>query len=170
MKFRKILLVVTLLVGFTGLAQKEKPSLKIKQKYQEYFSLDREAFFLHLNKNVFIPGEDIWFSAYAFNPKRNTPNFETTNLYVKLLDENLKPYSTKTIFINKGKGSGYFKLDTLPAGSYRLVAHTNYMKNFSEDYYYNAEFTILQKDSVEINMRVIKMLSTIFNYCPKADI
>lgn len=146
---KSLLLVASILISLSAISQEKKELSPLQKDYKEYFQLDREAFFLHLNKTVFIPEENLWFSAYAFNPKRDKPNNQTTNLHVKLLSPEAKGIDSKTIWIHKGHGSGHFNLENLAPGTYKLVAHTNYMKNFKEEYFFNTEFTILPKDSID---------------------
>ncbi|WP_121667889.1 hypothetical protein [Mesonia aquimarina] len=146
---KSLLLVASILISLSAISQEKKELSPLQKDYKEYFQLDREAFFLHLNKTVFIPEEDLWFSAYAFNPKRDKPNNQTTNLHIKLLSPQAKGLDSKTIWMHNGNGSGHFNLEGLAPGTYKLVAHTNYMKNFKEEYFFDTEFTILPNDSID---------------------
>lgn len=116
---------------------------------------------MHLNKTVVVPGEELWFSAYVFNPKVQKPHFLTTNLHVNLYNEAGKLMEAQTLFIENGKGSGFFDLQFLrknkqaedeknpqqrlnyPPGKYLIKASTKYMENFREDLSFSQSFTIL---------------------------
>ncbi len=117
---------------------------KLEEKYTEYFKLDREAVFLHLNKTTVLPKENLWISAYVYNPKLHLPNKETANLNIDIFSEDGKFLDSKTILVSGGKGSLYFDLDpnTFGPGTYYLRASTNYMRNFEEDLSYLQSFTI----------------------------
>lgn len=137
---------LTFLLIFTGLtAQDNSDFQKIKENYFDYFSLNRESVYLHLNKTTLIPGEDLWLSAYIYNTSAELPNPETSNLRVGIYDENGQHLNTHTIYITGGKGSSMFPMDQnqYPPGTYYLKASTRYMENFSEDLSYLQPFTIL---------------------------
>lgn len=138
---------------FTGFLQAQNPSnmKELAQKYSDYFALNREAVFLHLNKTAVVPGENIWFAAYVFNPKFQTPSISTTNLHVNLYNGDGRLEDAKTLFIQNGIGKGFFKVDSLPAGNYMIRASTKYMENFREDLFFSQSFKILGKtDEVAI--------------------
>ena len=61
---------------------------KIDETLINYYKLDRENIFLHLNKSVYLTNETIWFKGYIIEKKESKLNFETTNVYVSILDEN----------------------------------------------------------------------------------
>lgn len=139
---------ILFLCFFTGLlsAQNQPDSLpQLKKTYKDYFQLNREAVFLQLNKTKVLPKESLWFSAYVYDPRVLKPNVETTNLHVNIYDESGKLKKAKTVFINNGKGEGYFKLDTLnfKPGNYLVKAFTRYMDNFPEDLAFSQGFKIL---------------------------
>lgn len=142
----KSLLIVSffLLTGFNLIAQNPPTTKELAEKYSEYFSLDRESVFLHLNKTTVAPGEDLWFSAYSYNPRLSLPN-NTTNLHVNIYNRKGELLEAKIVYMEKGQGAGYFKLDPelFPPGYYLMRAYTGYMENFEEDRSFTQEFTIL---------------------------
>lgn len=117
----------------------------IEEKYAEYFELNREIPFLHLNKNIVAPSENLWLSAYVYNPKLELPNDETVNLKVDIFNEKGNYIDTETVLINFGKGAATIDLASkeLDPGTYILKASTKYMKNFDENLEYIERFTIL---------------------------
>src|SRR5699024_2381390 len=147
--FKKLSLF--LLLGcffFTGTAQVKLDSIaQVKDAYQKYFGLNREAVYLQLNKTKVIPQENIWFSAYVFDSRIMKPSSKTTNLHVNLYDDQGKLMEAKTLFINNGKGEGFFKLDTIRyhPGDYLIKASTKYMANFKENLAFTQGFSILGK-------------------------
>src|SRR5699024_7548978 len=124
--------------------------LSLKEVYQDYFDSNREEVFLHLNKTQVIKGEDLWFSAYVFAPNTGRPSLQTTNLHVNLYDEQGALLEAKTVFIENGKGEGYFNLqeEKYPSGKYLIKAFTHYQKNFQEDLSFRQGFKILSRNSV----------------------
>jgi len=111
-------------------AQKET----ITKSFADYFFLERENIHLHLDKNVFLTNEEIWFKGYVFHRKNNLPFLITSNVYAVLIDQEGKKMSQKLLFANNGTFSGNFKLDaTFKSGVYYIQLYTNWMNNFTED-------------------------------------
>lgn len=143
--FYKVLLSIFFINGTSMYAQETPVNVQeLSKEYANYFTLNRETVFLHLNKTSVVPSEDIWFSAYVYNTKFQEPNLSTTNLHVNLYNIEGKLMEAKTVFITNGQGAGYFELDSLYSpGKYVMKASTNYMKNFREDLAFSQTFTIL---------------------------
>lgn len=140
--FYTLIFVLTTSVSFAQAPQNIK---KLEEKYTEYFKLDREIVFLHLNKTSLVPKENLWLSAYVYNPKLHLPNKETSNLNIEIFNEDGIFLDSKTILVSGGKGSVYVELDPniFNPGEYFLKASTNYMKNFEDDLSYLQSFTII---------------------------
>lgn len=131
---------------------------RIKEAQSNFFQLDRENIFLHLNKTKFVPQEGIWFAAYSYSSKNLLPHTLTTNLQVKLFNESGKEVASKVIFIYEGVGEGFFditKLELTP-GIYQIKASTNYMKNFKEDLAFHETIEILGNNASAENSSSVK--------------
>lgn len=142
---QKLVLSALICLTSSGYAQqKPKSSQDLAKIYSDYFALDREAVFLHLNKTTVAPQENLWFSAYVFSPQYYLPNM-TTNLHVNLYDSNGKLLEAKTVYMEDGHGEGFFELNTekYAPGEYLIRAGTKYMENFREDSYFTQSFRIL---------------------------
>lgn len=124
-------------------------SSALKKVYHNYFESNREEVFLHLNKTQVIKGEDIWFSANVFTPHTGKPSSQTANLHVNLYDEQGRLLQAKTVFIENGKGEGYFNLkdENYPPGFYLIKGFTKYQQNFQEDLSFRQGFRILGTES-----------------------
>lgn len=138
---------------------------KIEQHLSDYYELDRENIHLHLNKTVFLSNETIWFKGYIIEKKESKLNFQTTNVYVRLLNEYKQELVNQLFYATNGSVLGQLKInETFPSGNYYLHVYTNYMNNFEED-----ESTIqpikiintgdqiesiLQTESKELNLQV----------------
>ncbi|WP_282018134.1 hypothetical protein [Salegentibacter mishustinae] len=143
--FRNLFLLPLFFIVFSGQAQNKITNEKeLKEKYTEYFSLNRETVYLHLNKSTFLPKENIWFAAYVVNQLQGLPSLETTNLNIELYNSQGEHLETKTLFINGGKGTGFFELEPgkYRPGNYFIKASTKYMNNFKEDLSFVANFKI----------------------------
>jgi len=131
-----------------GTAFSQKKSLEeLQEKHLQYFNLNREYVFIHLNKTKFAPNENAWFTAYSYDVRTMLPNAQTTNLIVSVFDAKGNQVETQTVFIENGLGNGQFILAAkkYTSGKYYLKASTNYMKNFREDLEFVQSFEILGK-------------------------
>ncbi len=150
--------ILSFLIGLFCLAslQAQEKNIQdvaqLKSTYKDFFSLNRESVYLQLNKTKVLPNEDLWFSAYVFDTRLMKPNTKTTNLHVNLYNQQGHLMQTKTIYIQHGKGQGYFDLDTInyQPGFYVIKAFTNYMDNFKTDLSFRQGFEIMgsNKDPV----------------------
>jgi hypothetical protein len=131
----KYLLLLCCLFSENLLAQENsnEATSKITNALEEYFSLEREAIHLHLNKSTFVTNEKVWYQGYIINRKTKKPFF-TTNVYVVLYDEKGNQISEKLIFAYNGVFSGVIDLnEKMHSGRYTLQVYTNWMNNFSEN-------------------------------------
>jgi hypothetical protein len=60
---------------------------KISNALSDYFLMNRENIHLHLNKSTYLTNEQIWFKGYVIEKKIKSPFYDTTNVYVSLIDE-----------------------------------------------------------------------------------
>lgn len=106
----------------------------ITKSLNDYFSLESENIHLHFNKSVYLTNETIWFKGYVIDKKTNKLNYATTNVYVRIIDENKKEIISQLNLANNGIIIGHFKLDeTFTSGKYFIHTYTNFMNNFEED-------------------------------------
>jgi len=148
---RKFTLVaIAILLNFNMIAQFMPLDLNgFESGYTNYFKMDRELLFVHLNKTKILPKENLWFSVYVGSSKTGLPNLETANLMVDVLDSSGIVKASQTILITSGKGSGFIDINPskFNPGTYYIRAHTNYMRNFKEDHSYLQAFSILGDNS-----------------------
>jgi len=103
----------------------------------------QEKIYLHLDKFSYTAGETIWFKAYATIGIQNLFSNLSNLGYVELIDPSGKVFSSQKIPLINGIGIGDISLiDTLTAGSYRLRAYTNWMRNYDDSYFYDRTIQI----------------------------
>lgn len=111
-------------------------------------SLFFEKAYLHTDREVYIGGEDLWFSAYLVNAQNNTFINTSATLYVELVSIGKAVSETidkKIIKLTFGKGNGDIKLpDSLAAGNYQLRAWSNWMRNFGDHFVFSKDIKILK--------------------------
>lgn len=107
------------------------------------FKLFFEKAYLHIDRDCYASGDNIWFKAYLVNAQSNIPTNSSDNLYVELIAPDADIVSREVIRLDQGMGVGDFKLDdSIPGGNYKLRAYTNWMRNFGNHFIFEKELTI----------------------------
>ena len=105
-----------------------------------------EKAYLHLDREYYVVGDDIWFKAYLLNGQTNYPIYTSNNLYVELIAPDATVTFRDVIRLENGVGNGDFRLsDSLGAGTYHIRAYTNWMKNFGDNFIYDREIKVGNK-------------------------
>ena len=111
-----------------------------------------EKVYLHTDRTYYYPGDDIWFKAYLIDAVDKSLSSLSRNLHVELISPSGGIISDRIIRLDNGLGNGDFKLpDSLSPGRYRLRAYTNYMRNFSDQIFFNKEINILKTSASNNN-------------------
>ncbi|MEQ8239507.1 MAG: hypothetical protein RIA69_09865 [Cyclobacteriaceae bacterium] len=93
----------------------------------------QENVYLHVNDELLLTGETLYFSAYCNSEATGKPSELSQILYVELIDHNQNAVFQQKIGLENGRGYGDFFLSSLiPTGSYQLLAYTRWMKNFGQ--------------------------------------
>ena len=120
----------------------------ITSKFQNYCeSFPREEMYVQTDRDVYIAGEEIWFSMFLFNRQTATLTGASRIAYFEILNNDNRPVVQKRVGIEGGTGSGKVVLpDTLSAGVYTLRAYTNWMKNFMPANCFSRRIKVYQAD------------------------
>ena len=104
----------------------------ISGKFSNYCkSVPREEIFLHTDRDEYIAGEELWFTAYAFDRQTLTLSPNSRLVYVEVVAPDNRPLIKERFAIDNGFGPGQVLLpDTLSSGLYTIRAYTGWMKNF----------------------------------------
>jgi hypothetical protein len=138
------LLIAGLLVnGMPARAQDFSES--VKKQFDQYSQKAlQEKLYVHLNKTFYLAGEILWFKVYYVEGSSNKPFDLSKVAYVELLDKDNKPAMQAKVALQNGYGSGSLYIPSaVSAGNYTLRAYTQWMKNFSPDYYFEQPLTIV---------------------------
>jgi hypothetical protein len=104
-----------------------------------------EKVYLHTDRTYYYPGDDIWFKAYLIDAYYRMLSSHSENLHVELISPSQEILSSRIIKIEGGLGNGDFKLpENLVAGKYRIRAYTNYMRNYTDQVFFNKEINIIK--------------------------
>ncbi|HWZ05059.1 MAG TPA: hypothetical protein VNX40_15690 [Mucilaginibacter sp.] len=147
MKARISFFALVSLVACHALGQQPVPAemAPIQKNFNDYnINSLQEKLFVHTNKNSCTAGELLWFKIYNVDGIYLRPLNVSKVVYVEILDDNQTPVLQTKIAMkdNGGDGSLFIPL-TVPTGYYTLRAYTNWMKNFSPDYYFSKKISII---------------------------
>ena len=109
-----------------------------RQQFDNYQSeTPQEKLFVHTDKTFYLAGETVWFKIYAVDASFHKPITISSISYIEILNKDLKPVVQSKVSMLNGNGNGSVSLPGfLATGNYILRAYTNWMKNFSPDFYY----------------------------------
>lgn len=103
-----------------------------------------EKVYLHVDRDYYNTGEDIWFKAYVINALTNKLSLNTSNLHVELISPSSIIIQSRVVRIENGLGNGDFHLsDSLPSGKYQIRAYTNFMRNFDDSFFFSKEMIVI---------------------------
>jgi len=120
-----------------------------------------EKVYLHVDRDSYFAGEDIWFKAYLIDALDRLLTNHSSNLHVDLISPSSKIISGRIIRLEGGLGNGDFKLpDDLRSGRYKLRAYTNYMRNFSDSLFFSKEIIVInsndEKDKISDEVKYVE--------------
>ena len=122
--------------------------------------------YLHTDREVYFPGDSIWFKAYYLDGQ--TQRFFPGNfsLYTDLLDEQGHAVGSQVLLLVNGQSAGRIVIpDSIPPGNYLMRAFTDIQRNIGEDAFFHKK---LKVTSVESSMD--KALSQTEGQLPGIDV
>lgn len=137
--------VLLLCVFIVPNIQAQAPEQKLQKDIKSYLSLTREVVYLHLNKTLFLQGEQLGFSAYVLNKKDLKPSLYSTNLYVQITNADEEIVKQELLLVENGVASSVIDVDsTFTSGNYKITAFTNWMQNFQETNFFSEDIRVLE--------------------------
>jgi hypothetical protein len=146
-KFYLSLAIVSCLITAFAFTQEGKSlTEKIIAKLEQYrTNTPQEKVYLHFDKPYYMAGETMWFKGYLFDGIAHSIDSVSRVMYVDLIDETTGKTLASRILSCNGSTHGDIALpDSLGEGVYQIRAYTNYMKNYSEEYFFRQDFKIYQ--------------------------
>jgi len=119
--------------GFNSQYHPDEDSLKIIEKV-----------YLHIDRESYYAGDDIWFKAYLVEATDRLLTDHSTNLHVELISPSGEITDSRVVRITGGLGNGDFHLaGNLKSGRYMVRAYTNYMRNFGDNLFFHKDIIII---------------------------
>jgi hypothetical protein len=117
-----------------------------------------EKVYLHVDRELYAPGDDIWFKSYLVSGINNRliPGYK--NIYVQLISDSGVVVANKLLLSRDGTANGDLKLsETISDGNYTIRAFTKYLENFGVESYFHKRILISgSKNSLDIAAEAIE--------------
>lgn len=184
---RLLLLTSCLLLPFLASAQIDQTIQKLETYHESHLT---EKIYLHLDKNDYSAGENIWFKLYCTTAPFNYLSNISKIANIELISPTNNIIKSIKVPLTLGLGIGDFSLsDTLVEGSYRIRAYTRWMQNDSIANFYErivpitngradnviTQSTLLQNGTenlFQINLKTIQgapLINSSVNYTLQQD-
>lgn len=130
-----------------SVAQIEEVTDKLELYSQNFIE---EKIYLHTDRTHYGQGELIWFQSYLVLGSFHEPSVLSSTIYVQLYNMKDSLIREEVIRSENGFGQGHLQLENniLP-GAYRIVAFTNWMRNFGEDRFFNKHILVVGEQEDE---------------------
>jgi hypothetical protein len=92
-----------------------------------------EKLYLHVDRELYAPGDIIWLKAYQVNGITHQLNSNFRNIFVQLVAEDGSVVKDLMLLSTNGQAYCQLKTDLLPSGPYTIRAFTKYLENFGEE-------------------------------------
>ena len=124
-----------LLTGFVT----ENPLERTIQSFERYLKeLPQEKVYIHFDRPYYSSGETIWFKAYLVAGPLHEASPLSHVIHVELINQSKKIILRSKLYSDQGSVGSHLSLpDSLVTGNYIVRAYTQWMKNFSEEYFFH---------------------------------
>ncbi len=130
----KLRLISIIIICYSTVIAQNGVSTPVLNSLSYFFNTNDTALHLHINKTIFIAGEDMWYTAYAFDRTKSKISNKKINVIVVLYDDKGKEVSKQMLLIEKGLAKGSILLPpSLKDNTYYLKAFTIGMNRLNED-------------------------------------
>lgn len=115
-------------------------------------SLLFEKVYLHVDRELYAPGDPIWMKVYQVNGITHQLNTNFRNIYVQLLAEDGRLADELLLFSIDGQAQGMFNTKMLANGQYTIRAYTKYLENFGEEACFHKKVWITRSVNTEVKV------------------
>ncbi len=129
-------ILLNFFIVFAGFGQTVPDSIKTN-------SILYEKLYLHTDREIYSPGEKIWFRSYLVSGINNQliPGYK--NIYVQLISEKGEIVDQLLMMSVYGVANNNIHLsDSLEEGEYTLRAYTKYLQNFGEESLFHKKIAV----------------------------
>lgn len=121
----------------------------LAKKMREYkLQKPQVKVFLFFSQNIYAPGDTAYFSAHFLSEDMD-PIGGRQIVRLDLMDQSGRLVLFQNIAVKDGKGFNQVAIPKgLKAGVYQWVAYSDWMKNFSPEYFFRQEFLLVEKNNL----------------------
>jgi len=102
-----------------------------------------EKIYLHIDRELYAPGDPIWLKVYQLNGLTHQLNTNYRNIFIQLITENGQVARDLMLLSVNGQANGEFKTDKLKSGLYTIRAFTKYLEGFGEETFFHKKIWIV---------------------------
>ncbi len=111
----------------------------------------QEKVYVQTNSNRYAPGDTLWFKSTLVNAITHTPPKSEKLIYIDLVSPDKKVLIHQVFYVFSGFSAGCLPLKKdFEFGTYTLIAYTNYMRNFSSEFFFQKEIELVKSASTEL--------------------
>ncbi|MGG9963296.1 hypothetical protein [Ferruginibacter sp. SUN106] len=152
----KWILILNLFFVLPAFAQTEEKNIATADSIISF-----ETMHVHFDKDIYLPGETIWFKAYLYNV--NEISFAATNFYAAIYDDKGKLLQQKQYPIIEGSCNGDFEIpDTIEYSRLQFRAFTKAMIEEDSNNVYQRPIKVYQKNNADSSIEVKQKLLHFF--------
>jgi hypothetical protein len=122
-------------------------SLPLSPELRNHTSINTfpvEKVVLKTDRDLYLCGEKIYFSAFTIEGSQLIPVSMSTVLYVEFYDQDNRVIAKGKFTLTRGKSSGFISIPkSIVTDYYYIRAYTNYMKNFGEQQFFVSRLKIV---------------------------
>ncbi len=109
-------------------------------------NLPIEKLYLQTDRETYVTGEPILFKLNVLDAATHRPSTVSKLGYIVLRNIRSNAIRQLRLNIDNGEANGEIALpDTLSSGLYQIVAFTNLLRNYGEEFYFNKQLTIINQ-------------------------
>jgi hypothetical protein len=141
-------------------------SLRVHYDYFSHY-LSPEKLYLHIDRNIFAPGETIWFKGYLENKSYQSVMPISNLVYVELLRDTV----ISRVLLKKSQNGfeGQMVLpDDVKPGDYIIRAYTNWNKNMSAEYMFHSKILVVGSEEFSHNEATPKKADLKIDFYPES--
>lgn len=104
----------------------------------------QEKVFVHTDRNFYLTGDHLWLKVYMVDASFNRPLDLSKVAYVEVLDDQAQAVLRAKVPLENATGhTALFLPASLNSGNYSLRAYTHWMKNYSPDFFFHKNITVI---------------------------
>ena len=141
----KIFGISTAIMLCTGFSYAQETLDSLSKKFDRYrTTFPQEKLYVHLAQEFYLTGETVWFKIYYVDGALHHSMDISKVAYVEILDNNNQPLLQTKVALKDGKGDGSLFLPaSISSGNYHLRAYTQWMRNFSPEFFFHKTISIV---------------------------